>query len=493
MNATIRRITGRHRLLPLLGLLLAIGFLATSFGSYYVSKREIHASIVDRELPLTSDTVYSEIQKDLVRPVFISSMMASDTFLRDWVLHGERDVAPMTKYLKEVMTRYGTFTSFFVSENSGNYYHATGLLRKIKPDEASNAWYYRVRTLQEPYEINVDSDRANRDTLTIFVNYRVFDYRGSYIGVTGVGLTVDSVRHMISEYQKRYQRSIYFVSPTGKIILFGDQQPNGAADLKEVEGLRDITDRVLANPSGSYQYRNSGHDHLLNVRYMPELKWYLFVEKVEDDALSGIRGTLYLNLAICLVFTGLILFLTSLTLRRYQNRLEKMATIDRLTGLLNRQAGEVLLLHALAESRRHPQALTVVLLDIDHFKHVNDRHGHLRGDRVLQHLATLIKSNLRESDVACRWGGEEFMLLLRNCSAEQGVVTAEKLRAFVATTPCEIDQTKLSLTVSAGVAAAIGGDTPERLLDRADRALYSAKHAGRNRVATAATPVARQS
>jgi diguanylate cyclase (GGDEF)-like protein len=482
MKATMRRVTGRNRLLPLLGLLLAIGFLATSLSSYYVSKREIHASIVDRELPLTSDTVYSEIQKDLVRPVFISSMMASDTFLRDWVLHGERDVAPMTKYLKEVMTRYGTFTSFFVSENTSNYYHATGLLRKVKPDEAINAWYYRVRTLQEPYEINVDSDQANRDTLTIFINYRVFDYHGSYIGVTGVGLTVDSVRHMISEYQKRYQRSIYFVSPTGKIILFGDQQPNGAADLKDVEGLRDIADRVLANPSGSYQYRNAGRDHLLNVRYVPELKWYLFVEKVEDDALSGIRNTLYLNLAICIVFTGLILLLTSLTLRRYQNRLEKMATTDRLTGLLNRQAGEVLLNHALAEARRVPLPLTTVLLDIDHFKQVNDRYGHLRGDQVLQHLTALIKPNLRESDVACRWGGEEFMLLLRNCNAEQGTAIAEKLRAAIASTPCEINRVSLALTVSAGVAEAIGGDTPERLIDRADRGLYAAKHAGRNRV-----------
>lgn len=212
MLASTRRVAGFDRILLLLGALLAIGFLATSLSSYYVSKQEIHDSIVDRELPLTSDTIYSEIQKDLVRPVFISSMMASDTFLRDWVLHGERDVAQMTKYLKEVMTRYGAFTSFFVSENTSNYYHASGLLRKMKPDEVINAWYYRVRTLPEPYEINVDTDQANRNTLTIFINYRVFDYHGSYIGVTGVGLTVDAVRQLLGEYQKRYQRRVYFVN-----------------------------------------------------------------------------------------------------------------------------------------------------------------------------------------------------------------------------------------------------------------------------------------
>lgn len=486
MLASTRRITGYDRILPLLGLLLALGFLATSLGSYYVSKQEIHASIVDRELPLTSDTVYSEIQKDLVRPVFISSMMASDTFLRDWVLDGERDVGRMTKYLKEVMTRYGAFTSFFVSENTSNYYHASGLLRKMKPDEAINAWYYRVRTLPEPYEINVDTDQANRNTLTIFINYRVFDYHGNYIGVTGVGLTVDAVRHLLGEYQKRYQRSIYFVNPAGKIILFGDQQPNGALDLKGVEGLRDIAERILASKSGSYEYRSGGRDHLLNVRYVPELKWYLFVEKVEDDALAGIRRTLYLNLGICAIFIAAILFVIGRTLRRYQGRLEEMATVDKLSGLINRQAGEVLLIHALADMRRAPAPLTAVLLDIDHFKTINDRFGHLRGDQVLQHVARLIKDGLRESDIACRWGGEEFMLLLKNCSGAQARAIADKLRAVLAAAPFEMEGKPLSVTFSAGVAQAFAADTPERLLDRADRGLYAAKHAGRDRVVVAA-------
>jgi diguanylate cyclase (GGDEF)-like protein len=485
MKDSVRRATGRVRILLLLGGFLAIGFFATSFTSYYVSKREIHESIVDRELPLTSDTVYSEIQKDLVRPIFISSMMASDTFLRDWVIHGERDVPQVTKYLNEVMTRYGAFTSFFVSDQSSIYYHASGKLRKVHPDDPLDVWYYRVRTMQEPYEINVDADQANRNNLTIFINYRVLDYQGRYLGVTGVGLTVDAVRHLLSDYQKRYQRSVYFVSPEGKVILFGDRSFHGGTDLKAVEGLRDIADRVLASPSGSYQYRLDGRDHLLNVRYVPELKWYLFIEKVEDDALSGIRETLYFNMAIGAAFIAVILLLTSMTLRRYQGRLEEMATIDKLTGLINRQAGEVLLAQALAENRRRPLQLSAVMIDIDHFKEVNDRHGHLRGDQVLQHVASLIKPNLREADVACRWGGEEFMLLLKNCESGQGMTIADKLRKVIAATPFDVAGKALSITVSAGVAEANESDTPEHLLDRADRAMYKAKNAGRNRVMSA--------
>lgn len=95
--------------------LLGAGFLATSLLSYFASRESIRDNIVNTELPLTSDTVYSEIQKDLVRPILISSMMSRDTFMRDWVVNGEQNPEQMTRYLDEVMTHYGAYTAFFVS------------------------------------------------------------------------------------------------------------------------------------------------------------------------------------------------------------------------------------------------------------------------------------------------------------------------------------------------------------------------------------------
>ena len=108
----------QRSLLLTLIVLLGSGFLATSLLSYYASRTAIRDNIINTELPLTSDTVYSEIQKDLVRPVLISSMMARDTFVRDWVVDGERKPEQMTRYLKEVMEHYDAFTSFFVSDKS---------------------------------------------------------------------------------------------------------------------------------------------------------------------------------------------------------------------------------------------------------------------------------------------------------------------------------------------------------------------------------------
>jgi len=248
MHST-HRIFQRQPLILLLSALLISGFFATTLSSYYVSKKVILDAIVAQELPLTSSNIYSEIQKDLVQPVLISSTMAHDTFVRDWVLGGERDAAAMTRYLNEIKGRYGAFSSFFVSDRTARYYTGEGVLKQVSPGEARDAWYYRVREMQEPYEINVDPDLANRDALTIFVNYRVFDFDGAFLGATGVGLTVDAVRRLIADYQQRFQRTIYFVDAGGKTVLFGNESGRAETDLRATDGLRNLIDRILREKS----------------------------------------------------------------------------------------------------------------------------------------------------------------------------------------------------------------------------------------------------
>ena len=157
-------------LLLLLVLLLGGGFASTSLVSYYTSREALRNNIINSELPLTSDTVYSEIQKDLVRPVLISSMMARDTFVRDWVVAGEQDPAQMTRYLQEIMSNYGAFTAFFVSDNTRLYYQAKGILKQVNENSARDQWYFHTRSMQAPYEINVDVDMANADRLAFFIN-----------------------------------------------------------------------------------------------------------------------------------------------------------------------------------------------------------------------------------------------------------------------------------------------------------------------------------
>ncbi len=477
-----QNLSERRKLFLLLSLLLSLGFLATTLSSYQVSKTSIRASIEDYELPLTSDTIYSEIQKDLILPVFISSMMASDTFLRDWMLAGERDVEKITKYLRQIQDRYNTVTSFLVSDKTTHYYQRNGILKQVRPDEPRDVWYYRVRDMKEPYEINVDVDLANRDALTVFINYRVLDYEGRFLGATGVGLQVDAVRRQINDYQRRYHRDIYFVNREGVVVLHGGEKNTNGSSIHQTEGLGELAKEILAQTAGRYDYYCADRHHLLNVRFIPELDWYLFVEKTEDEALADIRSTLYLNLTICFVITGVVLLIIHFTVGRYQRRLEAMATTDKLTGLVNRHAFDILARQILSDARRSNLAVTAMVLDLDYFKTINDRFTHLMGDRVIREVSEAIRSRVRESDVVCRWGGEEFLILLKGCNLSQAEKMAEQVRQTVAGLSFEYAGTHFSITVSLGLAEYRSGESEEQFLLRADRALYRAKDLGRNRV-----------
>lgn len=470
----------------LLLVLLGCGFVATSLASYYAALDSIRDGIVNNELPLTSDNVYSEIQKDLVRPILISSMMSRDTFVRDWVLGGEQTAEPMTRYLQEVQSHYGAVTSFFVSEQSKTYYQAKGVLKKIDQQADRDTWYYRLRDRQEPYEINVDIDMANGDRMTVFINYKVFDYQQRFIGATGVGLTVDAVVQLIDEYQQRYNRRVYFVDANGRIVLTGaNGGPLGARigdQLSEVHGLEGLNSKLSHPQSGDFSYQDHGHGHYLNVRFIPELDWYLFVETHEHGALASIRQSLYLNLAIWAVVTLVVLLLVSLVLRRYQARINALATTDSLTELPNRRGFEMLANQAIQEARRSQSTLCALLFDLDGFKQLNDNHGHLAGDAVLRGFAQHLQQNLRQSDIVCRWGGEEFILLLKDTPLESARQLGEKIRQQTESSAFEFAGQTLHTSTSIGLAALHDDDDLQALIARADRALYRAKQAGRNRL-----------
>lgn len=479
----------KRRLVLLVSVLLVAGFLCTSLIGYFVSASSVRFGIIANELPLTADNIYSEIQNDLVRPIVVSSVMAGDSFLRDWVLTGEEDAAAITKYLHEIRDRYRAVTAFFVSERTRTYYHADGILKQVREDEPRDLWYFRVRKMETPYELNVDPDLANRDAMTLFINYRVYDYHETFIGTVGLGLTINSARARIRDYQERFGRTVYFVDPDGRIVLASDETQVPEKNIHEREGLRDMTADALGKEGGSFQYRRGGDVRLLSVRYVDELKWFAFVERGEDEAMTDIRRALYVNLIIFVLTTSVVLAATVATVNRYQSRLERMASTDKLTGLFNRQAYEILFGQTLKEARRSARPMSIGLFDLDHFKTVNDRFGHLAGDRVLEMAARILRTSLRESDVACRWGGEEFLVLLKNCGHEDAVQLCEKLRRAIEAADFSggADQ-PLRITVSAGVAELAPDEREEALVSRADQALYGAKNAGRNRVFLAPGP-----
>ena len=175
-----------------------------------------------------------------------------------------------------------------------------------------------------------------------------------------------------------------------------------------------------------------------------------------------------------------------------KNRLlEELALTDPLTGLPNRRAIEEWATRQLSGAARYGFSFLVVLADLDHFKAVNDTHGHDAGDAVLKKFAEILKANSRRSDICGRIGGEEFLFILTHSTQENAMVAIERIRAELEAAKFDFDGGSLTVTASFGLAGFEGTQTPDfnRLVSQADAALYAAKRTGRNRIEIAAALV----
>jgi diguanylate cyclase (GGDEF)-like protein len=171
---------------------------------------------------------------------------------------------------------------------------------------------------------------------------------------------------------------------------------------------------------------------------------------------------------------------------KLRERLERESTVDALTGLFNRRHLEVALEQEMLVAARRQLPVSVLMLDVDHFKRFNDAHGHPAGDAALRAVGALLRSALRPRDIACRYGGEELTVILPGTPEADAWVVAERLRAAVAALELRLDGVLLpSVTVSIGVAGAREGATPASMLRAADAALYRAKELGRDRTVAA--------
>ena len=156
---------------------------------------------------------------------------------------------------------------------------------------------------------------------------------------------------------------------------------------------------------------------------------------------------------------------------------------DALTGAQNRRAMDAVLNKEVARAMRYHRPLSAIMLDIDHFKRVNDTYGHDAGDRLLMHVTILARSVLRESDVFIRYGGEEFLLLLPDSELGGAAHVADRLRELLQESPLQTDNGRIDVNFSAGVAQLLDGENGHSLVLRTDKAMYEAKQRGRNLVA----------
>ena len=465
----------------LLSAIVLAGLLTTSLISYFVAKHSLMTRVEQETLPLTSDSIHAEIEKDLLQPLLIASLMANDVFVFDWVQAGEQDTQRMTTYLAQIQAKYHVHSTFFVSEASARYYHPSGMLKTVSPQDPADHWYFASRQSgPQPYLINIDHDTADPQHKTVFINHRVVNQNGQFIGVIGVGLSMQAVMQRIEDYQRRYGRQIYFVDPQGRLMLHSSQHAQHL--LWQHLTIQDPARLALMTGEGATRHLQTaqGHTVYLTSRKIPQFNWFLIIEQEEAPGTESITSALLINMVVSITVSVIVLLLAHFATRNYRQTLETMATQDKLTGAASRQVFEFYFGQAVARSKRRDEPLSLVLLDIDFFKLVNDRYGHQAGDAVLSQLVEVIRAHVREEDVVCRWGGEEFLLMLSDCDLAHAKDVAEIIRSAVTGAQFHFRQHVIKITISGGIAEVQSSESLFEVVARADLLLYEAKHAGRN-------------
>ena len=468
-----------NRLIIALAVILVVGFLGINLHNFRASSGAVREMLVQNTLPLTSNNIYSEIQASLLRPIYVSSLMAHDTFLVDWITDGEQDVDKVTRYLRKIQREYEVLSTFVVSAATRRYYHFDGVLKEVSPDAPKDQWFFSMRAHPQGYRVDIDTNEAANDRLTIFINHKIRDDHGRFLGVTGLGLDVTTTSRLIEDYKSRYDRDVYFVDRSGLIKSHANETLIDRVNIRTQPGLDDIAETLLSSDQGSLVYSGPDGRIFLQYRYIPELDWILLVDQPERAALAPLRLTLHRNLAASALITLLVVLISAYTVHHFQARLQRMATIDKLTGLYNRQTFEIQFATAIANAKRHKQPLSLILFDLDRFKQINDGLGHLAGDAVLRQIAQVIQQDRRDSDLIARWGGDEFVILLPDCSSDHAQQIAARLRRRVAET-VEVPGRDWGISISVGIASYHDGDDLDVMFARADAQLFEAKANGRD-------------
>ncbi len=253
-----------------------------------------------------------------------------------------------------------------------------------------------------------------------------------------------------------------------------------------VGALYTVRKLIAKLPTGTLRMRWNGLSALIALFVAGYLGYVVLFHDRHEAVLDLVVPAIFFLGACFVLLTAILSYQTTLDVIRV-SLLEREAFTDPLTGLYNRRYLNRRLAEEVAVARRYGRSLSLLLMDFDHFKEVNDRHGHQAGDQVLVRAAQVISGGLRETDVLARFGGEEFMIVASHTPLAGAIELAERLRARIESEEFRIGSlegtARIRVTASIGVVAfGTGRDSVELLIRDADENLYAAKRAGRNRV-----------
>lgn len=435
-------------------------------------------------LSLADINISKNIENSMTKPVMVSKTMANDEFLKQW-LSGEpshdQDSAYMNQlysYLQAYQKKYNYTTVFCISSKTGNYYYQNGFNKTISAADAHDIWYYNFIKTGQEYDLEVDTNQADQNAVTLFVNFRITDHSGHLLGIIGTGLKISLLEDTIKTYNRDYGVSVYIMNTAGAPNSFhgGTSVFIRKGELADRTGIHD---QIVLNQSESPHmqwYTSNGERKCLITRYNRSLGWYLILERDTSSISSVFQKSIQKNILFMMISLLICITVTTLVFLSCNNRIIITENTDDLTGLPNQKLFSRKFSAFLR--RQKGKSKTLFMLDIDHFKTINDTHGHQFGNLILELIGRELSQCVSAYGISSRWGGDEFLGIL----AVPPSRAQEILTVFMDSLSDSSRDECYRVSVSIGITEVSDRSSLKEAVECADQALYRSKENGRSRI-----------
>ena len=456
----------------ILFVIMTISMSASVF-SCIVSLQKISSENSESDSMILAHMVSDSIESEFIKPIVVSKTMSNDYTLKQYIKLGQKTSSKSVEdkiavYLNSIKTGFGYQMVFVVCDQSGAFYTYDGISKYVDIDnDPHDIWYKTFLESAQAYNLNVDTDEANQGTLTVFVNQEILDENGKLLGVCGVGVEMKELQRLIKRYEIKYNLKIDLIDQEGLIQVDSD-----AARIERDHLEHSYLDQVS---SDEFLYETgSGSSRM--TKYMEDLDWYLVVEDLNPNKINVFEITTasIIIFVVGLLMMGIVFFVVSARERKAFKELierRKISVTDDMTGLFNRRAFEEDC--AVIWEQGTVSEITILMMDVNGLKTVNDTYGHLAGDELIIAAAKCIQTAVGTLGKAYRIGGDEFVVLLLGKEEKHRDVlnTLERLvESAKCSYPCE-------LSISKGVVVCKEHPdlTFDEMKDLADKRMYADK------------------
>jgi diguanylate cyclase (GGDEF)-like protein len=415
------------------------------------------------------------IVEQLMQPLHISQTLAKAKELNDLMrnpLNNEDQIFATLKRLNQEFS----LNFFIASEISRIQYNSEG--EKIELTEDKVDWYFRYKAQPE----NAMADIGQWQNPQFYIDLKIYDDEGNFLGVFGVGKSLDAFTHVFDEYKKTYGYDFIFVDQNKDITLTSDPELlvkgvtfKNLTDLPWFQALKPDQQQTSLN---NLLLQINGQEALIAELNIQPFDWTLYIITPLQSRKTEISRGFIISIVILLAaIFGLFLLIYNL-MYYFKKDMQKIRQIDILNELANRNNIAL----KFEELMHEKESVSLVLIDLDNFKPINETHGGKAGDLVLRQVAQMLLSNIRDTDILGRWCGEEFIVLMPDTGPHEAAELCQELCKKLAATTITTDTTSIQITASFGISFTATPRNLSEVVSVADDALFSAKRDGRNMV-----------